>query len=137
MLRDHHWKYLQIIILAGLCFACASKTPAPDVQRPEWFFNPDLSDKPGGVGIAGPHINGLHAQKKLAVKRALNELAKQLGVEVESTTELISKGSSDRAQTRQRVYSVQTVKGKVVRAKLKEIWQDPRTKELFVWMVLQ
>ncbi|MBI4746206.1 MAG: hypothetical protein HY786_06650 [Deltaproteobacteria bacterium] len=35
------------------------------------------------------------------------------------------------------VYSIQIVDGKTVKAAVREVWEDPKTGELYVWMVIQ
>lgn len=93
--------------------------------------------KTGGVGIAGPHINGVSAQRELAVQRAIDDIGRQLGVTVSSISKVASTGSKQGVQTQMTSYSIQTVSGKTVRAKIMEFWEDPETGKLYVWMVVE
>ena len=78
-------------------------------------------------------MKGISAQRKIAVSRAIGEIASQLGVKVNTVT---SSYQSKRSSSFKN-YSIQTVEGKVVKAKIKEIWTDAQTGELYVWMVVE
>ncbi len=133
-------KVIVFIILLVFVYACAEKNvtaPAP-VQKPEWLWKPSDGGKIGGVGIAKEHIRGLDEQRKLAVSRAIDSIAAQLGVQVQNVTVLESHATSaGAASTRIDSYSVHTVQGNTVKASVKEFWTDPQTNELYVWMVLE
>ena len=105
--------------------------------RPSWFFNQNIGGRLGGVGVSGRHIQGLNAQRELAVSRAIDELARQMAVKVASFTTVQGEGGRDNMQTTMEVYSIQTVSGQTVRATIEEFWHDPKTDELFVWMVVE
>ena len=93
--------------------------------------------KIGGLGIANRHLGGKSAQRKLAISRALDEIASQLGTKVSNQTirqESVVNGSSSSTM---QVYSFQTTDGKIVKAKVKNSCYDSRTQELYIWMVTE
>ncbi|GAB1534608.1 hypothetical protein ADMFC3_02390 [Geovibrio sp. ADMFC3] len=128
-----------IILLAFVC-ACGNQTvtaPVPQ-PKPEWLWKPSDNGKIGGVGIAKEHIHGIDAQRKLAVSRAIDSIAAQLGVQVQNVTVLESHANSSGAGTTTiDSYSIHTVQGSTVKASVREFWNDPQTNELYVWMVLE
>lgn len=127
---------IPFMIIASCLFviSCAS---APETRSPSWIHNSVVSGKIAGIGISGQHINGKSAQRSLAVKRAIDEIAVQLGVSVNNVALIGSKASGSGSSTSVESYSFQTVDGKVVKAVIKDTWTDPQTDELYVWMVTQ
>lgn len=91
----------------------------------------------GGVGISGVHVRGLQAQRELAIERAINEIAGQMGVEVSNFSKSVTVGHKDQIKTQREIYSFQTVDGQIVQAVLRELWTDPETRDLYVWMVVK
>ena len=77
---------------------CASKHSSSDyvsnIQIPEWVTNPSKNGIIGGVGYCAAHINGYAGQKELASKRALEDIARQKGVLVNSIMHVSSKFSN-------------------------------------------
>lgn len=72
-----------------------------------------------GVGIAPINLNGFNAQKKSAISKALNEIAFQKGVTVNSAY-LSNKKVENHSQaySSAQTYSLQTVEGKKINAKI-------------------
>ncbi|QAR33342.1 hypothetical protein EP073_07990 [Geovibrio thiophilus] len=128
-----------IILLIFVCACAAQTVSAPEpVHKPEWLWKPSDGGKIGGVGIAKEHIHGLDAQRKLAVSRAIDSIAAQLGVQVQNVTVLESHAtSSGSSSTTIDSYSIHTVQGNTVKAAVREFWTDVQTGELYVWMVLE
>ncbi len=128
-----------IFLLIGLCLVSCYHTQnvVKDVNKPEWYYRPNIAGKIGGVGISGPHVSGLNAQRDLAVTRAIDDISRQMGVAVQNITKIETIGDKNSTQTQMESYSIQTVKGETVRAKIKEFWEDPETKQLYVWMVVE
>lgn len=121
------------ILLIFLFVSCSS---APlNVHEPSWVSNPSVSGKIAGIGICGTHIHGKTAQRNLAIKRAIDEIAAQLGVTVNNVSLISTKGNSSGASSSVESYSLQSVDGKVVSAVIKGTWKDPKTSELYIWMV--
>lgn len=108
-------------------------------SKPFWVDNPqkhnDVKDKTFGVGSAREHIKGVRHQRLLAISSAVNEVAQQKGVTVNSSLERMTTVSGNRANSSSQMYSKQTVDGKVVNAKIIEIWKDQVRNEIFVLMV--
>ncbi len=115
--------------------ACATTATAP-VKLPPWVANPNLGGQTGGCGSAGIHIKGPHAQRELAVSRAIDELARQMQVKVSNITAVKISGNRDRVNADIKSYSVHTSKGMELRVKIKDVWQHPRTGRLYVWAVI-
>lgn len=91
----------------------------------------------GGIGVSGPHVKGINAQRKLAIRRAVEEIARQRGVEVRNILQLVQEGNRDRVHTYHKNYSIHTTEGRTITAEIKDIWKDQETNELYVWMVVK
>jgi len=130
---------LFLILVFSLCVhACYYVQQSPKQNgKPDWFWRPNVEGKIGGVGVAGPHINGIGAQRELAISRAIEDISRQMGVTVSSVSRTGTAGSKDGALTQMETYSIQTVTGQTVRAKIREFWQEPETQKLYVWMVVE
>lgn len=138
---------LALLIIVTLSTACAtrSKTTVNDSipstgvssSKPGWVWQPGINGKIGGIGVCGQHVHGITGQRELAVQRAIDEIAKQMGVRVQNVTSTHTSGTKDSAETHMDVYSIQTVEGSMVKAAVKEWWEDAKTGELYVWMTVQ
>lgn len=123
-----------LIILIMSFVSCITVTRS---TRPGWIHNCSVSGKVAGIGICGTHVNGHNAQRSLAIKRAIDEIALQLGVTVNNVALIGTKANSAGASTSVESYSFQTVEGKVVKAVIRETWKDPQTDEIYIWMVTE
>lgn len=114
-------------------------SPSPSVisVQPKWVYETSKEGKAGGVGISKPHFNGKTAQRSLAISRALDEIARQMGVEVNSIQKISTVGTSQNATTALESYSLHSTNGKVITARIESFWEDKATDELYVWMVVQ
>lgn len=83
------------------------------------------------------HVHGKNAQRSLAIKRAIDEIAQQLGVTVNNVALVGTVANKAGSSTSVESYSFQTVDGQVVKAVIRGTWEDPQTSELYVWMVAQ
>jgi hypothetical protein len=118
--------------------SCVSPAQKPIInERPSWIADSHVSGKIAGIGICGTHINGENAQRLLAIKRAIDEIALQMGVTVSNVSLISTKSGPYGESTTLESYSFQTVNGKIVKATLRAIWKDPALDELFVWMVTE
>lgn len=126
-----------------MCFSgCASKHSnsgyASNIKIPEWVTNPSKNGVIGGVGYCAAHINGYAGQKELASKRALEDIARQKGVLVNSIM-LVSSKSSNSVKlpdtTSKNISSYQTQQN--VKAYIKEIWVNPVSKEMYIYMIAE
>jgi hypothetical protein len=144
-------RFLVISLLGGIIYlsGCGSKkinnenkvsrTQQSD-QKPFWISDPQthlaIQGKIYGLGYSRDHIHGNRAKRQLAISTAINEIANQKGVKVNSELEMFQKGgeSVSSPESAIQLYSVQTVEGKTVNAKIIESWEDPNTKELWILM---
>lgn len=124
-----------IVLLNG----CASN-PAPQVQstKPAWILNPNLNKKVGAIGVAGrTYDQRISTQRKLAIQRALDELAMQQGVKVKLAMEKEERVTNDQASTSMESKSTyKTTSSDAITAHIEAVWQDPLTSEIYVWLVL-
>ena len=130
------------LLLAGImtvisCYHTQNVAKNQRTGKPEWYYKPGMDGKIGGVGISGRHIKGPNAQRELAVTRAIDDISRQMGVEVSNVTKVHTAGTRDSAQTQMDIYSIQTVNGQTVKARIREFWEDPDTNQLYVWMVVE
>lgn len=130
-------KKIQYFMITLMCFmfvSCATVTP---ISKPSWIMNSSVSGKVTGIGVCGMHVNGVNAQRSLAIKRAIDEIAMQLGVKVNNVALVGTKSGPGGGGGSVESYSFQTVEGQVVKAVIKETWKDPKTEEIYVWMVTE
>ncbi len=129
-------KNLVILILSIMLGACsAPKLHVEKNPRPNWIDSPYIDGKITAVGSAHIHYKGKTAQRKLAISRAIDELSMQQGVDVSTYTTRHDKKLGSRYSAKSDIYSFQTSNNKTVHAHIKEVWSDPKTDELFIWMV--
>ena len=128
----------KIILIFGFLIlgGCAQNSPKVDT-KPKWINNPYLTHKTAAVGSAKTHYYGEAAQRKLAISRALDELASQQGVRVSSKVTRHDHRDGSRTSAKSDIYSFQTTDNKVVHAHIEDTWRDPRTDELFIWMIAE
>ncbi|MDY0164090.1 hypothetical protein [Desulfobotulus sp.] len=133
---------LFLLLIPTLIFtACtphSSGTGPQNAQtRPSFILNPSIEGRMGGVGIARPHIKGVSAQRELAISRAIDEIARQKGTRVQSWQAIQTTGTRESASTHMEAVSIQTTSGETIQAIIRQMWEDPATKELYVWMLTQ
>ncbi|RUM29550.1 MAG: hypothetical protein DSY42_06255 [Aquifex sp.] len=76
--------FISFLLLALMLFSCSSKT---DKCPPEWYVNYKVDNKKlCGAGYATVHIKGKSAQEALAIARAIEKIAAQKNVRVDSET---------------------------------------------------
>lgn len=109
-------KYLSLIIISFLFISCSNNEVATPsivkIQEPSWLLNPPASTKLTAVGCSQIHINGVNGQKKLAISRAVEQIALQKKSQIEVENKRIKKRSngSTTVSTQSIISSVQTVK---------------------------
>ena len=126
-----------ISIIIIFCFYLTSCVSAVKSTTPSWVNNCSVSGKVAGIGICGTHVDGENAQRTVAIKRAIDEIALQLGVKVNNVALIGTSASSNGSNSTIESYSFQTVEGKVVKATIKETWKNPETDEIYIWMVTE
>jgi hypothetical protein len=126
-----------LILTVFLFYACTALNVSSGGLvngKPSWFWLPNDGELLGGVGESGTHIDGLSAQRQLAVQRAIEDIARQKGVTVSSIQTLKQHATEASSSASLDVYSIQTVSGITVTARVREFWVDPQTKRLLVWV---
>lgn len=130
---------LFIIVISGC--AGVSNNKAVDnnsVIMPEWIVNPSKNGVIGGVGYCPAHVDGISGQRELASKRALEEIARQKGVDVDTVMIVSSSASNQTKYQDTKVDTVSTFKSnKNVKAYIKEVWIHPVTKVMYVYMIAE
>jgi len=100
--------------------------------KPSWAINvPQSKNKIYGVGIAGENMNGESAQRKVAISRALNEIASQLKTNINSKFESLQSSSGIHEANS---YTIQTVDNQAVHAKIIKSCKNPNTGMLYILM---
>lgn len=139
-------KYLLIISFFVLFFNGCSETKNTNLKviqtsqtklkEPLWLDDPqkEANGKLTAVGCASRHINGEVAQKKLALQRAIDEIAMQKKTKVQTVsynTKIITE-SSKTSQTQ--TSSLQEVQNVDVSTKVMEYYTKPDG-DICVWIV--
>jgi outer membrane biogenesis lipoprotein LolB len=86
-------KIIAPILFAFLLFGCTHQQPTPQSSNtinsePLWLSDPQkgANGKLTAIGCASRHANGEAAQKKLALQRAIDEIAMQKKTKVQTVT---------------------------------------------------
>lgn len=101
--------------------------------KPAWYWHPGDGELIGGVGESGLHLDGPSAQRQLAVSRAMEDIARQKGITVQNIQEITQYANREMSSVNISAYSLQTVDGAYIVARIREVWQDPATGRIFVW----
>lgn len=128
-------KVLSLFLVSLLLFACSATSETRPVIEPAWLYKPNLNGKTGAVGSSKPQFKGNAVQRRVAVSRALDELAQQSGVNVGNIIMRKERVSALGANISTEVQSRQSTADITVNAHIEETWTDPRTKELHIWLV--
>lgn len=123
--------FLLLLLLNG----CSTQKDLPPVQKPNWIDYPSSDLLIGAVGSAMPHFNGKTAQRRLAISRAIDELAQQSGVRVQSTILRKESREGSLTQASAEVYTIQNSENKTIQAHIEAVWTHPRTQEIYVWLL--
>lgn len=133
-------KLILSLIFAILFIGC-SNTPSPIIvqkvkinKEPSWLLNPQTSSKIAAVGCSQIHMNGVSAQKKLAISRAVEQIAlqKKATIEVQSSR-IKSRTNGSTNTSRQSVTSsVQSVKT-TLSTRVKDFYTN-KDKEICAWV---
>ena len=121
------YKILPFILLF-LISACAPENVKP--AKPAWINNPEQ----GAVGSSTTHVKGRHYQEDLAISRAREKLAAQLGVGINSVQTIKERVVNDKAYVTSDKQIHQSIKNKVVKAHVRATWHDTSHDELWVWV---
>lgn len=127
---------LLLLFLAGCNEYVAPAQQTSSVNYPAWINNPNLNGLKGAVGSSLPHFKGPAYQRALAVSRALDELAMEMGVQVSIVANREESAHGENVDAKSDIVTKQTVNNSTVTAHIEATFTDPSTNELFVWMVL-
>lgn len=129
-------KLLSLFFISLLFFACSYSKPQGPVIEPAWLYKPNINEKTGAIGSSKPHIEGKNVQRRIAISRALDELAQQSGVHVDNIIIRKEKSSALGGCFSTEVESQQSSTSGTINAHIEETWMDPRTKELHIWLIV-
>ena len=109
---------------------------------PIWVYNPNYGGYLGAVGIAKKlQSGGYPKQKRIAIMVAKANLAKQINLIVNSKvyTEKIRISKKDYEEYKTKLYSLSkhSAKAFLKNVVVKDEWIDPKTGDLYVWVVLE
>jgi len=129
---------LIITVITSIIGCNNSPKPAVESSKPTWIVNPMQNGKVGAVGVAGrTYDQRISTQRKLAIQRALDELALQQGVKVELSMQKEEHVTNDIASTKMDTSSkYKTTNSNAITAHIEDVWQDKITGELYIWLVL-
>ena len=116
-----------VVMLVGID-ACTS---VEEIKKPVWIEHPGN----GVSASAGMHVRGRAAQEELAIMRARDEFAKRFGVTVRSEQALSTQVKNGRSSTVGSQTAQVGTNQADVKAVVKSKWLDPRSDEIWVWLV--
>ncbi len=129
---------LFLVLLQGCYFNTSNNSNYNSDKIPEWVYNPSKNGVVGGVGYCAAHVNGITGQRELATKRAIEEIARQKGVYVDSVMVISSKASNHTKLPDTKSNTISSFHSKnQVKAYIKEIWVHPTTKVMYVYMIAE
>ncbi len=130
------FSFLALLLLLTGCNQTQPAVVKNINQEPSWVMNPNENGKAGAIGVAGrSYDQKISTQRKLAITRALDELSLQQGVEVSlniTKTEVVTQNDASMSMDTKSSYKSSST----LTAHIEQVWKDPRTYELYVWMVI-
>ncbi len=135
---SHYFFLFIILTVFSGCVSSHYEKIALNTNMPDWVLHPSKNGVVGGVGYCAAHVNGINGQRELASKRAIEEIARQKGVYVDSIMVVSSKASNNSKYKDTKTNTVTSYQTKKqVTAYIKEIWVHPVTKVMYVYMVAE
>lgn len=124
---------LVLLVLTG----CSSQPEVKNNEsQPSWVMNPNQDGKFGAIGVAGrTYDQKLSTQRKLAITRALDELTLQRGVKVKLSMSKEEVVNNDRLSTHLNQQSSYDASSTVT-AHIEQVWNNPLSGDIYIWMVL-
>jgi PBP1b-binding outer membrane lipoprotein LpoB len=127
---------LGITFLTGCNYSLLStpqKNETAQETVPDWISNPNfIQGKRSAVGFSGVHYKGKSEQKKLAISRAIDEIAMQKKTIVSNQT--IRESSKGKLQT-SKTQSLQSTNNISLSTKIVEEYYDVKNNKLYVLVV--
>jgi deoxyinosine 3'endonuclease (endonuclease V) len=131
---------LKIILLSGVllfsgCSIMKQNFLGTSSKSPKWLDNPSIGaeGKISAVGCAKPHFKGKSYQKKLAVQRAIEQIAIQKQSKVQ-TVSLSKKSSSSRGYSQSYNQTSVSETNTKVSTTVKEYYEK-KNKEICAWVL--
>lgn len=130
-------KLLTLVLLVLLTLSgCSRQKLVPNSTPPTWIMNPNQGGKTGAVGSSNRVYDGKRSTKRtLAITRALDELSLQKGVKVQMNMTKVDKVSNNKSTMSMDTDSTYEADATIT-AHIEDAWENPISKELFIWMVL-
>lgn len=129
---------LFLVVLFLSFVACSSPTPPvknPN-EMPAWVITPSMDGYRGSIGVAGrTYDQSISTQRKLAIKRALDELSLQTKVKVKLHMTKEETATNTEATIRTTDHSTYSSNASIM-AHIQDAWMDKSSHELYIWMVL-
>jgi len=123
----------RIFLLLVFILASCGVATNDSLKKPKWIYTPPHKEgKICGVGYSAMHVRGFSYQRALAISRGIDEIARQMGVKVNSSLEYYMGKTGSSTSSELNVYTIQTTEGKVIKAKIEDSYYDEKTDELFI-----
>lgn len=115
-----------VLILVLFFSGCAKNdTYVKAIKEPKWLLDPKIEGKTSGVGCATRHYNGETAQKKLALQRAIDEVASQVSVKVQSVSYNQKELSGTKYVSQSNTSSLHTINNENIQTKIVDWYKKP------------
>jgi uncharacterized protein YcfL len=117
-----------VVLLALLCAGCSTH-PTTEVlssyksSPPSWVTSIENSKTVYGIGASGIHVDGKEAQKRVALLRAIDNLALQHNVHVKTVQNASLSGNKNEFQSSIQTQSEHTIET-TVKAVIVDVWDD-------------
>ena len=128
-------KRLMILLVGLLVLAgCAEKKPQKMV--PEWVHGNSLvAGKIAAVGVGTPDLRGENVQRMKALMGAFSQIAALKGTSIKGEVSFEVAGTREGTTAQIHSASVMTIDDRKITAKVRGIWRDPATEEMYYWLV--
>jgi len=128
--------FISILIIFSGCAVTDKLLNNSSNSEPQWLLDPYYdNDKIAASACAKEHINGVEAQKKLAISRAIDQIATQKRVTVDNATYRQKTSSNGRiGNSSSQSSSLQTVDKVSVSTKTKAIFKK-QNGDICAWVV--
>ncbi len=129
-------KSLLALLVSLMFLACSATEPSVAAgEKPSWIFDPNQGGVVGAVGQCGVHYKGKAMQRRLATSRAIEELAMQGDITVDSEMSVSTEVSGQHVKNRSKSKTFVSAKGVPVHAYIEEMYFDKKSETLYVWMI--
>ena len=130
--------YVTFLVIGSVMISGCGETPRPANAKPAWILNPNQNGHIGAVGVAGRGYDmRVSTQRKLAIQRALDELALQQGVKVKLSMQKEEHLRGNKATVAMdSTGTYQTTNNGAISAHIEDVWEDKISGEIYIWLVL-